>query len=176
MQRPDAVPLIVGPVVRPVALCICGKHDRGGFLRGLRWIAAIVFTFSILGAADVRALELPGSSTGTTGVAYAPVQYEPAPPTAIVGIKAERRRVRRGDPALIVAWISPCRGADGQLVRLLRDGRPNGSKYVSRACTVRFHPRVRRRTVFKAELVPEENRFLFAESRWLTIKIDHRRR
>ena len=144
-------------------------------MRGLRWIAAIVFTFLVLGAADVRALGLPGSSGGT-GVAYAPVQYEPAPLPPIVGIKAERRRVERGDPALIVAWLSPCRGADGQLVRLLRDGRPNGSKYVGRACTVRFHPRVRRRTVFKAELVPEEDRFLFAESRWLTIKIDHRRR
>jgi hypothetical protein len=144
-------------------------------LRGLRWIAAIVFTLWILGTADVRALSLPDPPVGT-GIGYAPVNYEPAPPAPIVGIKAERRRVRRGDPALIVAWISPCRGADGQLVRLLRDGRPNGSKYVSRACTVRFHPRVRRRTVFKAELVREDDGALFAESRWLTVKIDHRRR
>ena len=146
-----------------------------GALRGLRWIAAIVLTFLMLGAADVRALSLPGSSSGA-GIDYAPVEYEPAPPTPIVGIKAERRRVERGDPALIVTWVSPCRGADGQLVRLLRDGRPNGSKYVGRACTARFHPRVRRRTVFRAELVPEEDRFLFAESRLLTIKIDHRGR
>jgi hypothetical protein len=144
-------------------------------LRGLRWIAAIVFTFSILGAADVRALDLPELPNGA-GVAYAPVQYEPAPPQPIVGIKAERRKVRRGDPALIVAWVSPCRGLDGKLVRLLRDGRPNGSKYVSRACTVRFHPRVRRRTVFRAELLGEDDGTLFAESRWLTVKIDHRRR
>lgn len=144
-------------------------------MRGLPWMAAIVFTLLILGAADVRALDLPGSSSGT-GVAYAPVQYEPAPLPPIVGIKAERRRVERGDPALIVAWLSPCRGSDGHLVRLLRDGRPNGSKYVSRACTARFHPRVRRRTVFTAELVPVEEEFLFAESRRLTIKIDHRRR
>jgi hypothetical protein len=152
-----------------------GKHDRGGFLRGLRWITAFVFTFLILGSADGRALDLPDPPI-ETGIGYSPVQYEPAPTPPIVGIKAERRKVRRGDPALIVAWISPCRGADGQLVRLLRDGRPNGSKYVSRACTVRFHPRVRRRTVFKAELVPEADGSLFAESRWLTVKIDHRRR
>ena len=144
-------------------------------MRGLRWIAAIVSTLLILGAADVRALDLPDSSSGT-GVAYAPVQYEPAPAPPIVGIKAERRRVERGDPALIVAWLSPCKGADGQLVRLLRNGWPNGSKYVGRACTVRFHPRVRRRTVFRAELMPEENRFLFAESRLLTVKIDRRQR
>lgn len=144
-------------------------------MRRLRWTAAIVLTLCMLGTADVRALGLPDPSVGA-GVAYAPVEYEPAPPTPIIGIKAERRRVERGDPALIVAWVSPCRGADGQLVRLLRDGRPNGSKYVSRACTVRFHPRVRRRTVFKAELVHEDDGSLFAESRWLTVKIDHRRR
>lgn len=129
----------------------------------------MVFTLLILGVTNALALSLPNPSNG--GVSYTP--YEPPPP--IVGIKAERRRVERGDPALIVAWISPCKGADGQLVRLLRDGRPNGTKYVSRACTVRFHPRVRRRTVFRAELVLEEERFLFAESRLLTIKIDHRR-
>jgi hypothetical protein len=143
-------------------------------LQGLRWIVAVGLTFLAIGTSGARALDLPGSSGGA-GVPYAPVEYEPAPAPSIVGIKAERRRVERGDPALIVAWVSPCRGADGQLVRLLRGGRPNGSKYVSRACTVRFHPRVRRRTVFRAELVPEEERFLFAESRLLTIKIDHRR-
>ncbi len=143
-------------------------------MRGLRWIAAIVFTFLILGTAGVRTLDLPGSAIAA-GVVYAPV-YEPAPIPSIVGIKAERRRVRRGDPALIVAWVSPCRGLDGQLVRLLRNGRPNGSKYVNRACSVRFHPRVRHRTVFVAELVNEEDGALSAESRWLKIKIKHRRR
>jgi len=131
----------------------------------------MVFTLLILGVTNALALSLPNPSNG--GASYMPYEPPPAPP--IVGIKAERRRVERGDPALIVAWISPCRGADGQLVRLLRDGRPSGSKYVSRACTVRFHPRVRRRTVFRTELVPEEERFLFAESRLLTIKIDNRR-
>ncbi|HWO16494.1 MAG TPA: PQQ-dependent sugar dehydrogenase [Solirubrobacterales bacterium] len=93
-----------------------------------------------------------------------------------VGIKAERRRVRRGKPALIVAWISPCEGQRGKAVRLLRGGRPNGSKFLSRACTVRSHPRVRHRTMFTAQLVPSESDPLTAESRRLTIKIDHRRR
>lgn len=93
-----------------------------------------------------------------------------------VGIKAERRRVRRGKPALITAWVSPCEGHRGATVRLLRGGRRNGSKFLSRACTVRFHPRVRHRTMFKAELVPSESDPRTAESRRLTIKIDHRRR
>ncbi len=99
-------------------------------------------------------------------------------PLPNVGIKAERRRVKRGKPALIVAWISPCEGHKGQQIRLLRGGRSNGSRFLSRACTARFHPRVRRRTVFRATLLPEgeSSDFLFAESRRLTIKIDHRRR
>lgn len=100
----------------------------------------------------------------------------PEPPAPLVGIKAERRRVERGDPALITAWLSPCEGREGQLLRLLRGGRPNGSKYLSRACTVRFHPRVRHRTTFKATFLSEEDGSLLAESRTLTIKIDHRRR
>ena len=96
-------------------------------------------------------------------------------PVPHVGIKAERRRVRRGKPALIVAWVSPCEGQRGKTVRLLRGGRPNGSKFLSRACTVRFHPRVRHRTKFRAALLPSENDPLTAESRRLTIRIDHRR-
>jgi hypothetical protein len=110
------------------------------------------------------------------GVIYAPVQYEPAPPSPIVGIKAQGRRVKRGKPAQIVIWVSPCRrGPSGQLVRLLRDGRPNGSRFMSRACTARFYPRVRRPTVFQAELMREEDGAFFVASRQLKIKINRRR-
>jgi hypothetical protein len=103
-------------------------------------------------------------------------EIEERHPTPLVGIKAERRRVERGKPALITAWLSPCEGREGQLLRLLRGGRPNGSKYLSRACTVRFHPRIRHRTTFKATFLSEKDGSLLAESRRLTIKIDHRRR
>ena len=142
-------------------------------MRGLRWIAAIVLTFLMLGAAKGWALDLPVG--GASAVSYAPVQYEPAPPSPIVGIKARGRRVKRGKPAQIVVWVSPCKGTRGQLVRLLRDGRPNGNRFVSRACTARFYPRVRRRTVFQAELMREEDGAFFVGSRWLTIKINRRR-
>ena len=143
-------------------------------MRGLRWIAAIVLTLLLLGAAEGRAFDLPVG--GASAVSYAPVEYEPAPPSPLVGIKAWGRRVKRGRPALITAWVSPCRRADGQLVRLLRDGRPNGAKYVNRACSARFYPRVRRPTVFTAELMRKEDGVFSVSSRWLRIKIDRRRR
>ncbi|MFZ0789619.1 MAG: hypothetical protein WAM94_08345, partial [Chromatiaceae bacterium] len=86
------------------------------------------------------------------------------------------RQVGRHAMVRIIAWVSPCEGNSGRRVRLLRGNRRNGSRLLGPTCTARFHPRVRRRAVFRAELVPEEDRFLFAESRLLTIKIDHRRR
>jgi hypothetical protein len=132
-------------------------------------------TLLLLGAADGRAVDLPASPSAT-GIDYAPVEYEPAPPSPLVGIKARGRQVKRGKPAQIVVWVAPCRrGARGQLVRLLRDGRPNGVRFVSRACTARFYPRVRRPTVFQAELMREEDGAFFVASRWLKIKINRRR-
>jgi Glucose / Sorbosone dehydrogenase len=104
-----------------------------------------------------------------------PQTTRPALLPTLIGVKAERGKVERGDPAEIVAWVSPCKDHRGDLVRLLRGGRPNGSKYLSRACTVRFHPRIRHRTIFQAAVFGDET-YLPAESRRLTIKIDHRRR
>ncbi|HEX7058277.1 MAG TPA: hypothetical protein VF176_00290 [Solirubrobacterales bacterium] len=143
-------------------------------MRRLWWIAAVGLLLPALGTADEGALGAPDPS-GQGGVVYAPVQYEPAPPAPLIGIKAERRRVRRHKPAYIVVWISPCRQDRTLAVRLLRDGRLNGSKFLSRACTAHFHPRIRRRTTFTATLVPEDADQLPPTSRQLTIKIDHRR-
>ena len=95
--------------------------------------------------------------------------------TPFVGIKSQRRKVKRGKVALLTVWVSPCDKRKGQPVKLLRDGRPNGSKFFDRACTARFPSRVRRRTTFKA-VVPENDKYSTAESRRLTIRIDHRRR
>jgi hypothetical protein len=95
--------------------------------------------------------------------------------TPFVGIKPQRRRVERGKATLLTVWVSPCDKRKGQPVKLLRDGRPNGSKFFDRACTARFLSRIRRRTTFKA-IVPENDKYSTAESRRLTIRIDHRRR
>jgi len=107
----------------------------------------------------------------------------PAPPqarsplrTTFVGIKPQRRRVERGRVALLTVWVSPCDGRRGEAVGLLRNGRPNGTKFLSRACTARFLPRVRRGTTFAA-FVHQNDGYLAGESRRVKIRpVPHRRR
>jgi glucose/arabinose dehydrogenase len=104
----------------------------------------------------------------------------PPPPTAkpsaptFVGIKAQRRRVERGKAALLTVFVSPCGGRKGKSVELLRNGRRNGSRYLSRACTARFLPRIHRGTTFTA-VTREEGGYLPGKSRKLTIRLAHRR-
>jgi hypothetical protein len=96
-----------------------------------------------------------------------------AKPT-IIGIKAQRRRVERGKAALLTVFVSPCDGRRGQTVELLRNGRVNGSRYLSRACTARFLPRIRRGTTFAAR-IREGRGYMAGNSRRLTIRLSHRR-
>jgi Glucose / Sorbosone dehydrogenase len=104
------------------------------------------------------------------------VEYETAQPKpTFVGIKAQRRRVERGKAALLTVWVSPCTGRKGETVKLLRNGRRNGTKSLSRACTARFLPRVRRATTFRA-VTTEERGFLPGISRKMRIKLAPRRR
>ena len=110
----------------------------------------------------------PANCPATTG--------PPGPTTTtFIGIRAQRRRVERGKTAVLTVFVSPCRGRKGQLVRLLRNGHPNGTRYLDRACTARFLPRVRRGTRFRAE-IGERAGFPAGRSRNLKIKIEHRRR
>lgn len=112
-----------------------------------------------------------------------PVPVPPSPtqtrvPTlpSFVGIQAQRRRVERGKRALLTVWVSPCNGRRGQPVQLRRDGVPYGSHFLSRACTARFLPRVRRGTTFSAHIRADDT-YLPADSRPLRIKLaPHRRR
>jgi hypothetical protein len=96
-----------------------------------------------------------------------------AKPT-IIGIKAQRRRVERGKAALLTVFVSPCDGRRGQTVELLRNGHVNGSRYLSRACTARFLPRVRRGTTFAAR-IREGRGYMPGNSRRLTIRLAHPR-
>jgi hypothetical protein len=102
-----------------------------------------------------------------------PLQTRPSNPT-FVGIKAQRRRVERGKRALLTVFVSPCSGRKGTPVRLLRNGRTNGSKYLNRACTARFLPRVRQGTTFTAA-TREERGYLPGRSRHLTVRLAHRK-
>jgi hypothetical protein len=92
-----------------------------------------------------------------------------------IGIKAQRRRVERGRTAVLTVWVSPCGGRKGDIVALRRNGRRNGSKFLSRACTARFLRRVSRNTAFAATTFAEDT-YLAGDSRRLRIKIKPRRR
>jgi hypothetical protein len=98
----------------------------------------------------------------------------PQAKSTIIGIKAQRRRVERGKAALLTVFVSPCEGRRGQSVELLRNGRVNGSRYLSRACTARFLPRVRRGTTFAAK-IREGRGYEAGVSRRLTIRLAHRK-
>jgi hypothetical protein len=106
----------------------------------------------------------------------------PAPPPALpptnttqlkptlIGIKAQRRRVERGQVALLTVFVSPCDGRKGDPIELLRNGRPNGTRSLSRACTARFLPRVHRGTTFTA-VTRSDREFVAGKSRNLTIRL-----
>jgi hypothetical protein len=76
------------------------------------------------------------------------------------------RRHRRG---LIAAWVTPCKGRRGDPVTLYRGRRNLGTRYLDRACSVRFRPRIDRRSSFRAT-VRQTDTFLPAISRKLTIR------
>ena len=103
---------------------------------------------------------------------------DPPPPSSqpragaptFIGIKAERRGVERGGFALLTVFVSPCEGRRGQLVELRRNGRPRGSRYLNRACTARFTPRIRAAAGFVAA-TREERGYLAGESRRLQIHL-----
>jgi hypothetical protein len=99
-------------------------------------------------------------------------QTEPKP--TFVGIKAQRRRVERRKRALLTVFVSPCVGRKGQSVTLLRNGHSNGTRSLSRACTARFAPQVRRGTTFAA-FIHENRGYAAGKSRKLTIRIAHRK-
>lgn len=99
------------------------------------------------------------------------VEAQPGP--TFVGIKAQRRRVERGKAALLTVFVSPCNGRRGKTVELLRNGRSNGSRYLSRACTARFLPRIRQGTTFTA-VTRADRDYQAGKSRHLTIHLAKR--
>ncbi|MGE5408141.1 MAG: PQQ-dependent sugar dehydrogenase, partial [Syntrophothermus sp.] len=89
--------------------------------------------------------------------------------SSFAGIRAVSRRVRRGGRALLTVWVSPCAGRQGERIRLFRGRRPLGHRRLSRACTARFLPRVRRRSGFRAKIGADAT-FSAATSRVLRIR------
>jgi Glucose / Sorbosone dehydrogenase len=109
---------------------------------------------------------IPGTAAPGTGTQLKPT---------LIGIKAQRRRVERNKRALLTVFVSPCDGRKGQAVALLRNGHANGTRYLSRACTARFLPRIHGGTTFAAA-IRQDRSYLPGQSRKLTIRIAHRKR
>jgi glucose/arabinose dehydrogenase len=88
---------------------------------------------------------------------------------SFVGIRALRRKVPRNKRALITAWVSPCKDRRGDPVTLWRGRRKMGTRRLDRVCTVRFRPRISRRSGFRATVKANET-YVAAISRKLTVK------
>ncbi len=94
---------------------------------------------------------------------------------SFVGIRALRRKVPRNKRTLITAWVSPCKGRQGDPVTLWRGRRKMGTRHFDRVCTARFRPRISRRSGFRAT-VKTDATYVAAISRKLTIKPKKRQR
>jgi glucose/sorbosone dehydrogenase len=129
--------------------------------------------YAISGAGPIYRL------VGTEGAACpgttppAPV-YTPTQSPSYVAIRAVSRKVKRHRRGLISVWVTPCKGRHGDPVTLLRGRRKLGTHYLDRACSVRFRPRIDRRSSFQAT-VRGNGEYLPAISRKLTIRpVRHR--
>jgi hypothetical protein len=101
-----------------------------------------------------------------------PTSSPPPPPLSptYLGIRAERRQVKRNRRALISAWVAPCRGRAGQPVSLWQGRRRIGVRHLDKVCTVHFRPRIRHRTVLRARVF-SDGVYADAASRRLSIRI-----
>jgi glucose/arabinose dehydrogenase len=125
-----------------------------------------LYTVSELGQVSRLVGAQPAScfTTGTT------TQLKPS----FAGIKALRRRVIRGDQALITAFVSPCAGRKGEPIKLFRGRRHIGTRHLDRACTARFRQKIGRPWTFRATIAANDT-FEAASSRKLKIRIAHRK-
>ncbi|HEV2727030.1 MAG TPA: PQQ-dependent sugar dehydrogenase, partial [Solirubrobacterales bacterium] len=106
---------------------------------------------------------------GTEAAACGSAQPPTPPAASFVGIRALRRKVPRNKRTLITAWVSPCKGRSGEPVTLWRGRRKMGTRHLDRVCTVRFRPRISRRSAFRATVRADET-YVAAISRKLTVK------
>lgn len=126
-----------------------------------------LYTVSEMGQVS-RLVGAQPTSCFATGV---PTQLKPS----FAGIKALRRRVIRGDKALITAFVSPCAGRKGERVKLFRGSSHIGTRHLDRACTVRFRQKIGRPWSFRVTIAADDT-YVAAASRRLKIKLAHRKR
>jgi len=118
---------------------------------------------------------LVGETSSCPVATPAPPHYDPALVPAYVAIRAVSRKVKRNRRGLITAWVTPCDGRRGDPVTLWRGQRNVGTGRLDRACSVRFRPRISRRSSFRAT-VRGDGYYLPAISRKVTIKPVRRHR
>lgn len=106
------------------------------------------------------------AATQCSSATVAPV---PALSPSFVGLKPLRRRVPRNRRTVITAWVSPCKGRQGDPVTLWRGRKKLGTRHFDKVCTARFRPRISRRWGFRAT-VKADATYVAAISRKLTIK------
>jgi len=131
--------------------------------------------YAVSGAGPVYRLVGPGGGACPT---VTPI-YKPTPEQALspsyIAIRAVSRKVRRHRRGLITSWVSPCDGRRGDPVTLWRGRRKLGTRYLDRVCSVRFRPRIDRRSSFRTT-VRADNKYLSAISRKVTVKPVRRHR
>jgi hypothetical protein len=109
-----------------------------------------------------------GAPCPTAGPVYTPSTTKAQSPS-FIGIRAAGRKVRRHRRGLISVWVAPCNGRRGDAVTLWRGRRNLGTRFLDRACSARFRPRIDRRSSFRATVRADAD-YLPAISRKLTIK------
>lgn len=109
----------------------------------------------------------PTNCSGTTAAA--------ALNPSFVGLRPLSRRVVRNRRTLITAWVSPCKGRQGDPVTLWRGRARLGTRHLDKVCTARFRPRISRRAGFRAT-VKADATYVAAISRKVTIKPKKRHR
>ncbi|HXQ89581.1 MAG TPA: PQQ-dependent sugar dehydrogenase [Solirubrobacterales bacterium] len=108
---------------------------------------------------------LVGPQTATCGN---PLQATALSPS-FVRVRALRRKVKRHRRGLINAWVSPCKGRQGDPVTLWRGRRKLGTRRLDKVCSARFRPRIDRRSTFRVT-VNADDAYVAAISRRLTLK------
>ena len=123
--------------------------------------------YAVSGNGPVYRIVGPEAGACPTG-SGTPVAQKPLA-ASFVGIRAASRKVRRHRRGLISVWVSPCNGRRGDPVTLWRGRRNLGTRFLDRACSARFRPRIDRRSSFRATVKADAD-YLPAISRKLTIK------
>ena len=112
---------------------------------------------------------------GPEGGSCTPGPPPPALSGSFIAIRAVSRKVKRHRRGLITTWVTPCPGRRGDPVTLWRGRRKLGTRYLDRACSAHFRPRIDRRSSFRTT-VKGDSAYLPAISRRLTLKPIRRHR